>query len=157
MAEKKVTSIYVPDDISIFILSKLPLKSLNRFTCVCKSWSLLFQNPIFMKIFCKEFTSMHQPLYNDTYVFLNIKEILPNPEDGSTLYLLSDDMFENKVKLEYPNSFQQDYIYTHMMDSGINDIICLSDLDNETISLWNPTTKELVHVPLVLLSLYLLI
>jgi len=39
---------YVSDDITFSILSKLPLKSLKRFECACKSCSLLFDNPYFM-------------------------------------------------------------------------------------------------------------
>jgi len=136
----KVSSIYIHNDVSFIILSKLPLKSLKRFTCASKSWSLLFENPNFMKMFHEKFMSMHRSLYNDTRVFLNIKEIQPHPEDGSTLYLLCG---ENKVNLTCPH----DYIYTHMLDSGINDVLCFSDVDHEWVKLWNPATREYVSVP----------
>jgi len=113
----KVSSIYIHDNVSFIILSKLPLKSLKRFTCECKSWSLLFENPNFMKMFRKKFMSMRS-LYHDTCLFQNIKEIQPHPQDGSTLYLLCG---ENKVNLTWPH----DYIYTHMLDSGIKDVRCI--------------------------------
>jgi len=76
-------------------------------------------------------------LYNDTYLFLNIKEILPHPREGSDLYLLSSDKFENKVYLKW------DEIYIDMLDSGINDVLCFSDLNHRFAALWNPATKEL--------------
>ncbi|TKY47513.1 Heat shock protein 83 [Spatholobus suberectus] len=37
---------HLPDDLALSILSKLPLKSLKRFGCVCKSWALLFETLI---------------------------------------------------------------------------------------------------------------
>lgn len=37
----------VPEDIIVEILSRLPVKSLLRFKCVCKSWYDLLKNPIF--------------------------------------------------------------------------------------------------------------
>ncbi|KEH15551.1 putative F-box domain-containing protein [Medicago truncatula] len=138
---KVSSSNYVPDDVSFVIFSKLPLKSLKRFTCACKSWSLLFEDPHFMKMFRNNFIFMHRSLYNDTCLFLNIKEILPYDQHGSTLYFLSDEKFENRVKLE------DDSTYTHLLDSGINGILCLSDFYHEYIKLWNPATKELKFVP----------
>jgi molecular chaperone HtpG len=33
---------HIPEDLAFSILSKLPLKSLKRFGCVRKSWTLLF-------------------------------------------------------------------------------------------------------------------
>jgi len=54
--KKKVsTSSHIPDDLTFSILSKLPIKSLTRFAFVQKSWSLLFQNSIFMNTFCTNF------------------------------------------------------------------------------------------------------
>jgi len=45
------------DDIVFSILSKLPIKSLKRFECVAKSWSLLFKNDHFMNMFRNNFLS----------------------------------------------------------------------------------------------------
>jgi F-box interacting protein len=147
-SDKVSNGSYIPDEISFSILSKLPLKSLNRFPCASKSWSLLFQNPYFMQLFRTNFISMHRSLYNHTYLFLNIKEISPHPRDGSNLYLLSaEEEFKNRVNLKWPVSFQQDEIYIDMLDSGINDLLCFSDLDQQFIALWNPATNELENLP----------
>ncbi|XP_057434362.1 F-box/kelch-repeat protein At3g23880-like [Lotus japonicus] len=40
----------LPDDVIREILSFLPVKSLLRFTCVCKSWKLIISNPQFVKL-----------------------------------------------------------------------------------------------------------
>jgi len=58
--KKKVSNpSHIHDDIAFSILSKLPLKSLTRFTCAKKSWSLLFLNPHFMNLFRTNFISKH--------------------------------------------------------------------------------------------------
>lgn len=47
---------YRPDYIGLYILSKLrPLKSLKRFECVHRAWSLLCKNTHFMNIFLNNF------------------------------------------------------------------------------------------------------
>jgi len=76
--------------------------------------------------FSTSLMSMHHSLYHDTHIFLNIKEIQPHPQDGSSLYLLRG---ENKVISTWPD----DYIHTHMLDSGINDVMCFSNVDHEWV------------------------
>ena len=145
--EKVSSSLYIPEDVSFIIFSKLPLKSLKRFTCACKSWSLLFENPSFMNMFRKKFISMHQSLYNDRYLFLNIKEIFPCPQDdGSESYLLSGDKFENSFELKWPDSLPLDEDKIYLFDSGFNDILCFSDVRHATVALWNLDTKQLETV-----------
>jgi hypothetical protein len=48
---EKVSNTNISDDIAFSILSKLPFKSFKRFEYVCKSWSLLFENHLFMNMF----------------------------------------------------------------------------------------------------------
>ncbi|PON71384.1 F-box domain containing protein [Trema orientale] len=36
------------EDVVVLILSKLPIKSLKRFNCVCKSWYSLISSPTFV-------------------------------------------------------------------------------------------------------------
>jgi molecular chaperone HtpG len=61
VATNEKVSNYIPDEISYSILSKLPLKSLKRFECVQKSWSLLFENHHFMNMFRNNFLSYNDP------------------------------------------------------------------------------------------------
>lgn len=42
--KEKVSTQGRPNDLFFSILSKLPLKSLKQFGCVCKSWGLLFES-----------------------------------------------------------------------------------------------------------------
>jgi len=34
-----------------------------------------------------------------------------------------------------------------MLDSGINNVLCFSDLYHRLVALWNPATKELETIP----------
>jgi len=54
---------HVPDDVVFSIFSKLPLKSVNRFTCLGKSWSTLFENPYFINMFYKKFLKKKNMFY----------------------------------------------------------------------------------------------
>lgn len=137
----------IPDDISFTILSKLPLKSLNRFTCVHKSWAGLLQNPYFMTIFRANFLSKHHSYYNDTSLLL---QQTPHLIDylmgcGRPPYLLSGDKFQNRVKLDWPLPFQVDDRFIVILGSGIHGTFCLNQ--SKKFVLWNPATEEFRIIP----------
>ncbi|XP_058733444.1 F-box/kelch-repeat protein At3g06240-like [Vicia villosa] len=138
---------HIPDDLAIPILSKLPLKSLKRFGCVNKSWSVLFENPKFMVEFRNNFISISHSYYNDTSLLLH--QIVCNHNRtyiSFYLHSLSGERLENKVKLDLPNPFQQEELGFYVLVSGsINGILCLYDRD--TIVMWNPTTGEFKVIP----------
>ncbi|XP_004510017.1 F-box/kelch-repeat protein At3g06240-like [Cicer arietinum] len=137
---------HIPNDLLFSILSKLPLKSIHRFTCVRKSWDLLFQNTDFMSAVRKHFLSKYHSYYNDTCILL--KQTIPNYEYHCTIYMLSGERFQNKVKLELPLPFQDDDTYINISGSGINGILCLyQGEDHRTIVLWKPTTNEFKVIP----------
>jgi molecular chaperone HtpG len=142
---KKVRS-YIPDDIILFILSKLPLKSLRRFACVCKSWALLFQNTYFMTLYINNLMSSGNH-YDDTYLVLNHNE-LPMDEHHCEFYWLSGDRFENKVKIDWPTPFQENNTNIYILGSvSINGILCLKQGHGKQLVLWNPTTREFNIIP----------
>ncbi|KAI5432612.1 hypothetical protein KIW84_020061 [Lathyrus oleraceus] len=128
---------YISDDIALSILSKLPLKSLKRFECVRKSWSLLSDNPSFMSLYRHNFFSKYS--YNDdTSLILHL-------HDDEKLCSLSGESFENMVELELPQQID------HMKFLGFgcaNGILCFEEPLINKIVLWNPTTNELKIIPL---------
>jgi len=139
------SSNYIHDDIAFGILSKLPIKSLKRFTCVRKSWSLLFQNPNFIQKFRNNLvTKSHSPYDDDDdddMSFLFIWTVPP-----SLYYSISGDKFENEVKLDLPSQF--DGAFNLVLGSSINGIFCLYDLvDHSKVALWNPSTGENKVIP----------
>lgn len=149
MTSKKVRN-YIPDDITFCILSKLPLKSLKRFECVSKSWSLMLQNSYFMKTFNKNNNLMCiSKDYEDTYFILQYSKEDDEYAAPSEFYLLPAGVFKNRVKIDWPHPFRQhnDDIYISGSVS-INGIFCLKQNYNGTPVLWNPTTGESKLIPL---------
>ncbi|XP_045830825.1 F-box/kelch-repeat protein At3g06240-like [Trifolium pratense] len=139
MIREKVRN-YIYDDLIFSILSKLPLKSLKRFGCVSKPWSLLFENNNFMSIFRNNFISNHHSCYEDTSLLL--------PIGDKVFHSPYSDRFENMVELDLPNSFQEENPNFGILDSGsITGILCLYSQNNDRIVFWNPTTKEFKVIP----------
>ncbi|XP_058756722.1 putative F-box protein At3g25460 [Vicia villosa] len=142
----KKVSIGIPNDLSFFILSKLSAKTLKRFECVCKLWTLLFQNSYFMSLFCKN-------LYNHSYYGYTslLLHLHHKTTSSDLLYSLSDKHFENKIKLNWPNPIQKEDLEFDILGSrSVNGILCLiiSSLQTNTrLVLWNPVSEEFKVVP----------
>jgi len=109
VTSKKVRN-FINDDLAYYILSKLPLKSLKRFGCVHKSWTLLLENHHFMSIFRNNFISHYHSYYDEISLLLQISI--------ADFYLLSSDGYENMVKFDMPNPFQEEYHFFSILDSG---------------------------------------
>ncbi|AET00850.2 putative F-box domain-containing protein [Medicago truncatula] len=142
--------INLPHDLVLFILSKLPLKSLKRFICVCKSWSLLFENPNFIKMYCNNILCNDHSDYDDTFLILHKLPFNYYHGQHCEFYLLSSERLENRVKLDWPPQFQE--IDTNIYVVGcvsINGILCLKQGFKYTrqVVLWNPTTRESKVIP----------
>jgi molecular chaperone HtpG len=153
MYNKVSSKSHIPNDIAFSILSKLPLKSLKRFTCVQKSWSFLFQNSDFIDMFRTNFISKHDH-DDDDNTCLILKEITMTNgfgfEEHNALYTLSTDRFEDRVRLDLPPFFQENDSNIYILgSSSVNGIICLyQEIGHDaTTVLWNPATKEFKIVP----------
>ncbi|CAJ2673934.1 unnamed protein product [Trifolium pratense] len=138
---------HIPEDLAFSVLNKLPLKSLKRFGCVSKTWSLLFQNPNFLSKFRNNFISIPHSYYNDTSLLLN--QVMYNHNNSqvySSMHSLFGEKYENRLKLEFPNPFQQEDPFFNILCCGsITGILCLSQHDK--VILWNPTTDEFKVIP----------
>jgi len=100
--QKSRKQLYIHDDIAFSILSKLPIKYFKRFECVCKSWSLLFDDPIFMNAYRMAFLTKDHPYYQDKSIRLhrNLNPVGRNHYyDTFEFYSLSGEKFQNRVKL----------------------------------------------------------
>jgi F-box interacting protein len=142
----------IHDDLVFSILSKLSVKSLNRFGCVRKSWSSLFKNPYFMSMFRKNLLYHNHSYYNDTSL-LQLETVTIGAELKLVLYSLSGERCQNKTKLDWPNPFEEANPEFDVMGSGsINEILCLvgKSQPNNRVVLWNPTTDEFKVVPISL-------
>jgi len=125
-ANEKVSSNHIHDDVAFVVLSKLPLKSLIRFCCVQKSWTLLVENPYFMSIFRRNFLCKDHSCYNDTS-FLLYRSFGVTDTFQPTLYSLSGERFENMIQLDWPNPFREQFYFYVCGSSSVNGIVCLKD------------------------------
>jgi hypothetical protein len=102
---------HIPLDIAFSILSKLPPKSLRRFQCVSKSWSMLFQNPYFKRIYGNHIIHRRNHSdYDDASIILG--HTILEPVRGSdeelwitTLYFIFGKRFEKRVELNLAQIF----------------------------------------------------
>ncbi|AES77779.1 putative F-box domain-containing protein [Medicago truncatula] len=142
----------IPNDLVFSILSKLPVKSLNRFGCVRKSWSILFKNRYFMSMFRKNLLCKNHSYYKDTSL-LQLETVTIDSELKFVLYSLSGERYQNKTKLDWPNLFEEADPEFDVVGSGsINGILCLvsKSQPNNRVVFWNPTTDEFKIVPISL-------
>ncbi|XP_058726193.1 F-box/kelch-repeat protein At3g06240-like [Vicia villosa] len=129
------------------IISKLPIKSLVRFRCVRKSWSLLFENPHFMNMYRINFASNNNFSYDDDSC-LTLELTMSYSGFYGTLFLLYGMRFENKVKLDWPPLFQEDNGCIKILGSPIDETLCLyNGLLLPKIVFWNLSTKEFKVLP----------
>jgi molecular chaperone HtpG len=139
VTNEKVSN-YIPEEISFSILSKLPLKSLKRFQCVRKSWSLLFENQYFVNLFRNNFLSYSDPASFILRTVENRKEVF---------YSFCGERFENKVKLDWANSLNKNNFWTHILGFGsINGTFCVhGSMIPCKIVLWEPATQTMKFLP----------
>ncbi|KAI5432600.1 uncharacterized protein LOC127117478 isoform X2 [Lathyrus oleraceus] len=123
---------YINDDVALLILSKLSFKSLKRFGCVRKSWSLLSNNPSFMSMYSRNFFSKCS-YDDDTSLLLHLHGL-------KKMYSLSGDSFENMVELDWPDQIDN---LAFLGFGSVNGILCFEQPLKNKIVLWSPATNEL--------------
>jgi len=140
---------HLPDHLVFNTLFKLPLKSIKRFGCLCKSWALLLENSNFMNHFRINFISNKHSYYDDTTLLLCLTLFYNRINYKSSLYSLFGKKFQNIEILNWPNP----HIEGHgpgcffVGSSSINGIICFYLRDTGIVHLWNPSTNEFKVTP----------
>ncbi|THG06264.1 F-box/kelch-repeat protein At3g06240-like [Camellia sinensis] len=140
MSSSSDYNLFLPMDIIVDILNRLPIKSLVRFRCVCKTFRHLISNPTFI--------SSHL-LHHRTTTIFTFKH---RTTSSSTLSLLqSPSSSENPINLVHP--FPNRTRDLHLIGS-INGLLCVC-LSNHPLHchrriillLWNPATKLFKSLP----------
>lgn len=133
----------LPEDIMFEILYRLPVKSLLRFRCVCKTWNKFIITPFFMKnhLACQKTSSNKYILYEDDNLCMLLTD--------------SDPLFDSNKhsKLYYtPQLFMRDVTCKNcdLRVYGVcNGLLCLSDCSciGFNIHLWNPICRKTKRLP----------
>ncbi|XWS39100.1 hypothetical protein CRYUN_Cryun18bG0021200 [Craigia yunnanensis] len=126
----------VPQDITDQILPCLPVKSLMRFKCVCKSWSSLITSPPFARNHFKRAS-----LQNPKTIDLKLLILLPC---GFKYLDLAKSFDEGAALIRFrfwPNGYK-------LILGSCNGLVCLG-LENiaRCLLLWNPSTGESKVLP----------
>jgi len=99
-------------------------------------------------MFCENLISKSHPLYDNACLILNQ---IVSSDHHCNLYLLFDDSYENKVKLDLPPPFHiqlNGVTLIRILDSAINGTLCIYNCYNHTKAmLWNPATEEIKAIP----------
>ncbi|KAL1080287.1 hypothetical protein V6Z11_D10G283300 [Gossypium hirsutum] len=128
----------LPEALVMEILSKLPVKSLTRFNCVCKYWCSSFRTPHFIS------NNYQNNLEN------NNLNLLLSRCDGNTFQRyfsqLSNEKYQNyivKQNIHLP-FFRNDLPYVYGACHGL---LCLLDPLKDKAAIWNPSTREFKILP----------
>ena len=126
---------YLPCDVLLEILHRLPAKSLIRFRCISKSWNSLITSPAFINSNLTRSHSNSNKLivkYSD----LNMVYELIHEEDNDNNDLSSEQIQE----LELLNSFGRNFISV----GYVNGLFCL---ESGRYIVWNPCIRKFIVFP----------
>nr|AFK44336.1 unknown [Lotus japonicus] len=126
---------FLPDELVVEILSRLPVKSLLKFRCVCKSWMLLISDPYFIKKhlhLSKQSTlfNHHRIILSATTAEFHLKSCSVSSLFNSTSTVCED--------LNYPvkNKYRHDGIV-----GSCNGLLCFA-IKGDCVLLWNPSIRS---------------
>ncbi|KAJ9159471.1 hypothetical protein P3X46_024978 [Hevea brasiliensis] len=138
---------YIPKEVLIEIFLRLPVKSLLRCRCVCKSWYSLISNQNFISLHTRNTIESSSKNKNRDYLLLRHYSRVDKKE-RFTLHLDDDDLFGKYQELDFPLNSSWDYFE---IVGSCNGIVCLTDNHShilKRIVLWNPSIGLSVTLPL---------
>ncbi|KAI9112697.1 hypothetical protein K1719_016363 [Acacia pycnantha] len=122
---------FLPEDIMVNILGRLPVKSLIRFQCVCKHWKNLFKTSSFVTdhLHCSS-------AQNPSLLFK------PN-SNCQPLHLSLIDGEINALEVQIPPLIGS--LPDIMIVGSSNGLLCVAtDESKDSLFLWNPAIREIV-------------
>ncbi|KAK6784819.1 hypothetical protein RDI58_018274 [Solanum bulbocastanum] len=142
---------YLPKDVLVEILSKLPLKTLVQCTTICKSWYYIIINPNFISLHHNTYinTAGRRPLLFVRHfnMFDRVERYALHFDDEELGDSSDADSFEEYLELKCPERSRSEYL---RIVGCCNGLICLSDdydKFTDTVVLWNPIIRKHVSLP----------
>ncbi|XP_022861358.1 F-box/kelch-repeat protein At3g23880-like [Olea europaea var. sylvestris] len=125
---------YIPEDIIINIFLRLPVKTLLRFKCVCKSWCSIIASCSFI------YEHLDMALADSRKARLLV---MHRSSETSEFFLFPNDQLMTPTHLTIHTKFPP---YLRIM-GPCHGLLCLSNDDNSELCLWNPATREIKYIP----------
>ncbi|PNX94077.1 F-box protein [Trifolium pratense] len=129
---------YVPDDLTMYVLSRLPVKSVLRFSCLSKSYNSLVSDPTFVKLHLdrssKNADLTHVYTANNRSATFTVFRLLENS------WIITNLPYDPYYQLRDPKD-------CHYVVGSCNGLLCLygnSYMYRKTwLRIWNPATKTI--------------
>ena len=136
---------HIPYDIAFNILAKLPVKSVIRFRCVCKSWDSSITTPYFISTHLNHNNNKDR----DNGYVIHKPSSPPTPSNIPVCTVAFDHTFDSIYEVRIPFDFSSDCA---QIVGSCNGLLCLADFrslstgDND-IYLWNPSIRKFKKLP----------
>ncbi|CAI9782112.1 unnamed protein product [Fraxinus pennsylvanica] len=128
----------LPEDVIVVILSRLPVKALLRFKCVCTRWRSLISSSFFASL------HLDRSIANPARHSLLVHELRRRNKHMS-LDLLTSSPNENlNLGLDRAYTFGPELIYA----GSINGLICMLGNSADSLLIWNPSSRMFKTLPL---------
>ncbi|XP_075643504.1 putative F-box protein At3g10240 isoform X2 [Castanea sativa] len=131
---------YLPEEVVLEILHRVPVKSLIRFRCVSKSWNSLITNPNFINSHLTQSLSLSP---NSNKLIVRHCTSRPNTEHYKLFHDNNDSSFEQIQQLEFPLTTRR--IHHFMLVGYVNGLFSFHEQDR--FILWNPSVRKFITLP----------
>ncbi|KAK4595536.1 hypothetical protein RGQ29_013850 [Quercus rubra] len=140
----------IPDDIVLNILTRLPVKSVIRFRCVCKPWNSSITSSYFISTHLNNFAHAHDTDTDndngDGYIIhMPLHTRVMNSSSSNrpvctvALDRTFDRIFEIEIPFDLPSGFSK-------IVGSCNGLLCLAT-SIDVIYLWNPSARKFKRLP----------
>ncbi|XP_059436800.1 F-box/kelch-repeat protein At3g23880-like [Corylus avellana] len=123
----------LPEDLVTEILLCLPVVSLLRFNCACKSWYALITHQNFIR------KHLLHNKNNNTRLFLW--------QDETTRDIVASTLSYETLQVSLTQPLPLPFTEVTYFVGSCDGLVCLSDYDALNVVIWNPATKETKVVP----------
>ncbi|OVA04118.1 F-box domain [Macleaya cordata] len=143
--KKKKYYFFLPEEIIIDILSRLPVKSVLQCRLVCKAWRSLVCDPSFAHMHL-----LRRRRHDDDHGKVNIAvmTLFENNSSERFHYTLDNENCEKSYEIRsFDFSSDDDLILCDIVGS-CNGLICIADYkDDGSLYIFNPITRECLNLP----------
>ncbi|XP_050281617.1 F-box protein CPR1-like [Quercus robur] len=133
---------YIPEEVMLEILQRLPVKSLIRFRCVSKSWNSLIKSSAFINSHLTRSLS----LSSNKLIFRQRVDKLPLYPDLECYKLIDDTIDSSSDQIQHIDCPLTSRLLFHFKLIGsVNGLFSLFEI--ERYVLWNPSIRKFITLP----------
>ncbi|RYR11832.1 hypothetical protein Ahy_B04g069341 [Arachis hypogaea] len=122
---------FIPEELVVEILSRIPVKCLLKFRCVCKSWNSLISDSYFIKKHLHHFTHHNRIILSATTAEFHLNSCYLNSLISSTSSTTISEHLNYPVK----NKYRHDGIV-----GSCDGLVCFA-IKGDCVLLWNPSIR----------------